>query len=86
MADLKKLNENIRKAKKKTAKKVAKKAAVKKQPDVVDRIVAAIQKIQAPVINIPARAPVSYRATIKLNRKGDMVSADIDPVMNRVEK
>lgn len=76
---LKTLNENIRKSKAK--KKPAKKVTVKKQPDVVDRIVTAIEKIQAPVINIPPREPVSYRATIKLNRKGDMVAADIVPVV-----
>lgn len=76
---LKTLNENIRKSKAK--KKPAKKVTVKKQPDVVDRIVTAIEKIQAPVVNIPERTPVSYRATVELNSRGDMVAANIDPVV-----
>ena len=76
---LKTLNERLRKSK--ASKKVAKKVVVKKTPDVVDRIVTAIEKIQSPVINIPPRVPVAYRATIKLNRKGDMVQADIVPVI-----
>ena len=33
-----------------------------------------------PIINIPERKPVSYKAQFDLNSRGDMIAARIDPV------
>lgn len=78
---LKKLNEELRAKKKKVSKK-----KVARKPDVVERMVSAIEKIQQPVVNIEARDPVSYKAVIELNSRGEMVAARIDPVLENKGK
>ena len=79
MANLKKLNSDIRRAKKKTTKKVAPKTP---EPPVVDwePLVTAIKEMQQPVVKIEAREPVSYRITVDINSRGDMVGALMEPI------
>ena len=40
-----------------------------------------IGKMPAPVINVLPREPISYKATIERNRKGEMSGATIDPIL-----
>lgn len=75
--NLQKLNKELRR-KKKAKKKVSKKPVQK--PDMVDRLVEAIEGIQAPQITIEARKPTSYKVKVDLNSRGDMLGARIDPV------
>ena len=80
MANLKKLNSDIRRAKKA---KVAPKVRV--EPPAVpavdfDPLVKAIEKLQQPVINVQQKDPVSYRVTVDLNSRGDMVGATMEPI------
>lgn len=81
MADLKRLNEGIRASKR--AKKKAKKVPAKPvPPPAVDfsPLVAAIEKIQQPVVNIEPRDPVAYNVTVDIDRRGNMVGAKIEPI------
>lgn len=69
--------------KKINAKKRAKKAPAKKVDTVstVD-LIAAIERIQQPVINIEARKPVSYRFSVNIDRStGNMSGGRIDPIL-----
>ena len=82
MADLKKLNDGIRaskRAKKKTKKTPAPTVAPVPAVDFTP-LVAAIEKMQQPVVNIEAREPVAYNVTVDINRRGDMVGAKIEPI------
>jgi hypothetical protein len=74
--NLKNLNKALRK--KKAKKKVAKKVA--SEPDIVDRLVDAIEGIQAPQVIVEARKPTSYKVTVDINSRGDMIGATINPV------
>lgn len=80
MANLKKLNDDIRAAKRK--KKVKPRPATEAPAPQVDfsSLVAAIEKIQQPVVNIEPREPVAYRVTVDINSRGDMVGATMTPV------
>ena len=79
MANLKKINSDIRRAK--ASKKVAPKKVEPPVP-VVDwePLVTAIKEMQQPVVKIEAREPVSYRITVDINSRGDMVGALMEPV------
>ena len=80
MANLKKLNSDIRASKRK---KMAKPRPAPEAPvPQVDfsPLVAAIEKIQQPVVNIEPRDPVAYRVTVDINSRGDMVGATMTPV------
>lgn len=81
MADLKRLNDGIR-ASKRTKKKATKVPAKPAPAPAIDfsPLVAAIEKIQQPVVNIQPREPVSYNVTVNLNSRGDMVGAKIQPI------
>lgn len=80
MANLKKLNSDIRAAKrKKTAKPTPTTEAPAPQVD-FSPLVAAIEKIQQPVVNIEQRDPVSYKVTVDINSRGDMVGATMVPI------
>jgi hypothetical protein len=65
----------------------AKKRAKKKVAKTVDSVstadlVAAIEKIQQPVVNIEARKPVSYRFSVNIDRStGTMSGGRIDPIL-----
>ena len=84
MADLKKLNEGIARAKKRPAKRpdpVTVDAVKEMVETAVDKVVDEVSKIKPQKITIPARKPVSYRATIE-RRGGLMTGARIDPIVN----
>lgn len=40
-----------------------------------------IRKMPIPKIELPARKPISYKATIKRNREGHMIEARLDPIL-----
>jgi hypothetical protein len=81
MANLKKLNSDIRRAKKTKAKPKPKPAATAPEPLVnFDPLVQAIDRLQQPIVNVEQREPVSYNVTVDLNSRGDMVGARIEPV------
>jgi len=76
MANLKKLSKTIQK------KKNQQKVDAVEQPSIIDRLVGAIERIQQPIINMPAREPASYKMTIDLNSRGDPVSATFRPIQD----
>ena len=80
MANLKKLNSDIRASKRK--KKVKPRPTPEAPAPQVDfsPLVAAIEKIQQPVVNIEPRDPVAYKVTVDINSRGDMVGATMTPV------
>ena len=69
--------------KKISAKKRSKKAPAKKVDTVpTSDLVAAIEKIQQPVVNSEARKPVSYRFSVNIDRStGNMSGGRIDPIL-----
>lgn len=75
---LKKLNEDLRRAKKKKTKKPAPKMEAPVPID-FDPLVKAIEGMQQPVVNIK-QEPVGYNITVNLNSRGDMVGAKILPM------
>jgi hypothetical protein len=93
MANLKKLNSDLRAAKKKKS-TPASKTLNEKRDDAALEILrsinksvtllgAKLSKAAAPVINMPERKPVSYKASFVRNSRGDMVSAKIDPIIEK---
>jgi hypothetical protein len=42
-----------------------------------------IRKMPAPVVKMPERKPLSYKATIQRNREGHMISAQLDPILEK---
>lgn len=80
MANLKKLNSDIRRAKKTKAKPKPKPAAPKPQGVDFAPLVKAIRDSKQPIVKIEQREPVSYRITVDINSRGDMVGATMEPV------
>ena len=67
--------------KKINAKKRAKKAAPPK-PDLAEQLVAALERVQQPIVRIEARKPVSYRFSVNIDRStGTMSGGRIDPIL-----
>lgn len=81
MANLKKLNSDLRRAKKTKAKPKPMPAKAAPAPMVdFDPLVKAIEGLQQPIVNIEQKDPVSYNVTVDLNSRGDMVAARIEPI------
>jgi len=76
---LKKLNSDIRRAKKTKAKPKPKPAEPQPVVD-FDPLVKAIERMQQPIVNVPQREPVGYTLTVDLNSRGDMVGGKILPI------
>lgn len=84
--NLKKLNNDIRRAKaSKKAKPAAEKPAEKQSEDPSDLavLVQAIRDMKPPVVNVKQRAPVSYKIKVDINSRGDMVGAVLEPMKAR---
>ncbi len=78
---LKKLNEDIRRAKKAKARPKRQAPAVPPTPPIdFAPLVAAIENSKQPVVNIEQREPVAYRFTVDINSRGDMVGAVMEPI------
>lgn len=83
MANLKKLNNDIRRAKaSKKAKPTVSEKPAERGVDLAP-LVQAIKDMKPPVVNIKQRAPVSYRIKVDLNSRGDMVGAILEPIKAR---
>ena len=90
MANLKKLNSDIRAAKrsKKKTKKKKKVPGLLKEPKPAPEepkvdftpLVEALKNLQPPVVNIEQREPVGYKITVDINSRGDMVGAKLLPM------
>lgn len=78
------LNKDLRrakKAKKKTAPPKPKTEAPAPTPEAdYDALVRAIENSKQPIVNVQQREPVSYRITVDINGRGDMVGALMEPI------
>jgi hypothetical protein len=81
MANLTELNKRIAKEKAKRKKKPAPKPVPKAND--IDKLVTALDKVQKPVVDVKVepRKPMSYRATIERNSRGEMIAAKIEPII-----
>lgn len=81
MADLTNLNKRIAQEKAKRKKKP--KPAPEPKVNDIDKLVTALDKVQKPVVDVKVepRQPMSYRATIERNSRGDMIAAKIEPII-----
>ena len=78
--NLKKLNSDIRRAKKTKAKPKPMPATAPTPVIDFDPLVKAIGRLQQPIVKIEQKDPVSYNVTVDLNSRGDMVAARIEPI------